>query len=133
MKKTRTAIFAIFTVLILGTIGYLFVNLKAPAFEQPLSLTGGEDQQEDLQEDRPAHPFSIQALRERSYPGSDITVHQTLEAGRNYQRYLASYQSDGLKIYGLLTIPNGAPPDSGFPAIVFNHGSIPPTQYKTTE
>ena len=72
------------------------------------------------------HPYSIQSLKQREFPGSEIVIEQTLDTGRNYQRYLASYQSDGLKIYGLLTVPNGRVPASGFPAIVFNHGSIPP-------
>jgi len=72
-------------------------------------------------------------MRQRSYPGSDITIEQTLEPGSNYQRYIASYQSEGLKIYALLTIPNGEAPPSGWPAIVFNHGYIPPEQYRTTE
>ncbi len=79
------------------------------------------------------HPFSITALKQREFLGSDIKIEQQLEPGRNYQRYLASYLSDGLKIYGLLTIPDGQAPIGGFPAIVFNHGSIPPDEYRTTE
>ena len=46
----------------------------------------------------------------RTYPGSDITIEQTLPPGSNYQRYYVSYLSDGLKIYALLTVPNGAKP-----------------------
>jgi dipeptidyl aminopeptidase/acylaminoacyl peptidase len=38
-----------------------------------------------------------------------------------------------LKIYALLTVPNGAAPPGGWPAIVFLHGYIPPTEYRTTE
>jgi dipeptidyl aminopeptidase/acylaminoacyl peptidase len=79
------------------------------------------------------YPMDIRAMRQRSYPGSDITIEETLEPGSNYQRYIASYQSDGLKIYALLTIPNGEAPPSGWPAIVFNHGYIPPAEYRTTE
>jgi dipeptidyl aminopeptidase/acylaminoacyl peptidase len=33
----------------------------------------------------------------------------------------------------LLTVPNGEPPPDGWPAIVFNHGYIPPNVYRTTE
>lgn len=51
----------------------------------------------------------------------------------NYTSYLTSYRSDNLKINGLLTIPKGTVPDGGWPAIVFVHGYIPPTQYVTTE
>jgi len=72
-------------------------------------------------------------MRQAEYPGSDIVIEQTLQAGANYARYLASYQSEGLKIYALLTVPNGPPPETGWPAIVFNHGYIPPEQYRTTE
>lgn len=79
------------------------------------------------------YPLSIEAMRQRPYPGSDIRVEQTLESGSNYSRYIASYQSDGLKIYALLTIPKGDKPERGWPVIVFNHGYIPPEQYRTTE
>jgi uncharacterized protein len=79
------------------------------------------------------NPLAIQSMRERSYPGSAITIEQTLQPGSNYSRYIASYQSDGLKINALLTIPNGEKPATGWPVIIFNHGFIPPDQYRTTE
>jgi len=79
------------------------------------------------------HPLTIQAMRGRDYPGSDIVIEQTLEPGSNYHRYIASYQSEGLKIYALLTTPFGEKPPAGWPVIIFNHGFIPPAQYRTTE
>lgn len=79
------------------------------------------------------HPMSIVALRNGEYPGSDITIVKELDRGSNYRRYYAYYLSEGLKIYALLTIPMGDAPDGGFPAIVFNHGYIPPDVYRTTE
>lgn len=79
------------------------------------------------------HPMSIIALRNQEYPGSEITVVKELDRGINYRRYYVYYLSEGLKIYALLTIPNGEKPEGGFPAIVFNHGYIPPDVYKTTE
>ena len=78
-------------------------------------------------------PLSIEAMRARSYPGSDLVIEKELTAGSNYKRYYASYLSDGLKIYGLLTIPDGEKPVSGWPVIIFNHGYIPPDVYRTTE
>jgi dipeptidyl aminopeptidase/acylaminoacyl peptidase len=78
-------------------------------------------------------PLAILAMRQRDYPGSDLVIERTLSPGRNYQQYVASYQSDGLKIFALLTVPNGAKPASGWPVIIFNHGYIPPTVYRTTE
>ena len=80
----------------------------------------------------PPNPLSIAYMREQAYPGSDIVVEQKLQAGANYQRYRASYLSEGLKQYALLTVPNGTPPATGWPAIIFNHGYIPPAEYRTT-
>ena len=78
-------------------------------------------------------PLSIVAMRQRVYPGSALTIEQRLAAGANYQQSIASYYSEGLKIYGLLTVPDGPRPASGWPVIIFNHGYIPPQQYRTTE
>lgn len=80
-----------------------------------------------------SNPLSIQSLRDGSYPGSNITIEQTLIPGSNYQRYIASYKSEGLTIYALLTVPDGEKPGTGWPVVVFNHGYIPPDQYVTTE
>ena len=79
------------------------------------------------------HPMNILAARQATYPGSSITIEETLEPGANYSRYIAWYESEGLKIYGLLTVPDGEAPATGWPAIVFNHGYIPPGEYRTTE
>jgi fermentation-respiration switch protein FrsA (DUF1100 family) len=79
------------------------------------------------------HPMNILAERGKAYPGSPITIEETLEPGANYYRYYAWYKSEGLKIYGLLTVPFGDKPANGWPAIVFNHGYISPVIYKTTE
>jgi len=79
------------------------------------------------------NPLSIEAMRKREYPGSDIVLEQTLAPGASYNRYVASYQSDGLKIYALMTVPTGQKPKTGWPVIIFNHGFIPPDQYRTTE
>jgi dienelactone hydrolase len=81
----------------------------------------------------PISPLSIEYLRQQDYSGSELVIEQTLALGSNYDRYYASYYSEGLKQYGLLTVPRGQKPESGWPVIIFNHGYIPPTQYRTTE
>src|SRR5436309_2728086 len=86
-----------------------------------------------LPADQTLNPLAIDAMRQRDYPGSDLVVEQTLPPGSNYRRYVASFRSDGLKIFGLLTVPNGRKPAVGWPVIIFNHGYIPPAQYRTTE
>lgn len=82
-------------------------------------------------------PFAFQELtipylRSRSY-SSKLGELRKYSSGVNYSSYLTDYVSDGLKINGLLTIPTGNVPDGGFPAIVFVHGYIAPSVYKTTE
>jgi uncharacterized protein len=79
------------------------------------------------------HPMNVVAARQTPFPGSEIVIEDTLERGSGYSRYIASYRSEGLKIYALLTVPDGEMPAGGWPAIVFNHGYIPPAQYRTTE
>lgn len=93
----------------------------------------GEITDAALQQMVARQPISIQALRAREYPGSALTVVRTLNPGVNFSRQIVSYESDGLTIYGLLTVPSGTPPRGGWPAIVFNHGYIPRDEYRTTE
>lgn len=79
------------------------------------------------------NPLSIEALKARSFPGSQLVIESELPSTATYTQFLASYKSDGLTIHGLLTIPKGMPSEGGWPAIIFNHGYIPPEQYRTTE
>lgn len=81
----------------------------------------------------PTHPLMIEVMRQQSYPGSELTFEETLDDGVNYDRYVVSYLSEGNKIYALLTVPWGEPPPTGWPVIIFNHGYIPPDEYRTTE
>jgi uncharacterized protein len=81
----------------------------------------------------PPNPLEIEYLRQLGYPGSAITFEQTLAPGPNYDRYVVSYLSEGLKIYALMTVPRGAKPAAGWPVIIFNHGYISPSLYSTTE
>ncbi len=77
-------------------------------------------------------PASAVQTPVKQFPGGDITVEQVLHPGANYDRYIVSYQSDGLKIYSLMTVPWGDQPATGWPVIVFNHGYIRPASYTTT-
>ena len=77
--------------------------------------------------------LTIDYLRDLEIEGSELTFEQQLNDRSNYHQHLVSYISEGNKIYGLLTIPFVEPPEGGFKAIVFNHGYIPPSTYRTTE
>lgn len=76
--------------------------------------------------------LTIPYLRSRSYQSS-LGEMKLLSENGTYRSYLTSYTSDSLKVNGLLTVPAGDQPPEGWPAIVFIHGYIPPTQYQTTE
>lgn len=77
--------------------------------------------------------LSIDYLRNLEIDSPALSIEETLSDGSNYKRYIASYSSSGNKIYSFLTVPNEEVPEEGFSAIVFNHGYISPTQYKTLE
>jgi len=77
--------------------------------------------------------LTIDYLRAQRYPDQQLVIEQELAPGANYDRYIASYLSEGLRIDGLLTVPQGEPPATGWPVIIFNHGYIPPDVYRTTE
>lgn len=121
-------------ILLISLIGIIaLINNYSSSRVQTFSQT---DQTNDDQAGLVANetnPLSIEVLRNGDYPGSDIIIEQTLSPGSNYERYIGSYKSEGLKIYALLTVPNGDPPAGGWPVVIFNHGFIQPAQYRTTE
>lgn len=127
MSNTTKILFVFFiTICIIIAVSFL-VREGGKNIAQPQSSLSSQtkDTPQSL------NPLAIQAMRERSYPGSDITIEQTLPDGSNYHQYVASYKSDGLKIYALLTVPMGDKPKNGWPVILFNHGYIPPETYQT--
>ena len=78
-------------------------------------------------------PISIDYLRSQQIDSPAPIIEEELSDGSNYKKYVASYISEWNKIYGYLTVPKEAPPEGGYPAIIFNHGYIPPAQYVTTQ
>ncbi|HET9849084.1 MAG TPA: alpha/beta fold hydrolase [Candidatus Dormibacteraeota bacterium] len=126
MINRRRALIALLTIFIAGCTMHPVVPsivAKSTPFARTISPAP----------DPVLNPLAIDAMRQRDYPGSDLIIEQTLAPSSNYRRYIASYRSDGLKIFALLTVPNGPRPKTGWPVIIFNHGYIPPAQYRTTE
>ena len=76
--------------------------------------------------------MTIPYLRARQYQSTLGKLDQATETSA-YTGYLTSYSSDGFEVNGYLTIPKGAEPESGWPAIVFVHGYISPQTYRTLE
>ena len=75
--------------------------------------------------------MTIPFLRSREYK-SNLSELSLLSSTSSYNSYLTSYSSDGLRVNALLTKPTGNSPEGGWPAIIFIHGYIPPSQYQTT-
>lgn len=115
-------------------LGVLAVLNNRPQKNSPVGATDSLNNFEDRGEvEKSPFPLSIEYMRQQVYPGSEITIEETLRPGSNYKRYIASYKSEGLKIFALLTIPDGQAPEKGWPVVIFNHGYIPPKEYRTTE
>jgi uncharacterized protein len=122
-------------IVLAGVIVFGFLLFRNSAVKDKLTDISETNIEDSLQGEANPEPHSltIQSLREGDYPGSDLVVEQELTPGSNYSRYIVSYRTEGLKNFALLTIPNGEVPSGGWPAIVFNHGFIPPAEYRTTE
>lgn len=78
----------------------------------------------------PFEEITVPYLRARSYESSLGKLGVSYETS-SYTAYLTSYTSDGLSVNGLLTRPRGTEPEGGWPAVLFIHGYIPPSQYRT--
>jgi dipeptidyl aminopeptidase/acylaminoacyl peptidase len=76
----------------------------------------------------PADPVSIRGLIERRHTGSDLRLGRVLERAPTYTRYAVTYRADGVRISGILNLPEGTGP---FPALVLAHGYIDPDVYST--
>lgn len=118
----------VFIVIFLGTVFFIRSSMPTSSLNQ-----GAQSEKKNIIPTIVPVPLSVEYMRKQTYPGSDIVIEQTLSPGSNYDRYVASYKSDGNKIFALLTVPQGIKPKTGWPVIIFNHGYIQPEQYRTTE
>ncbi|WP_260680514.1 alpha/beta hydrolase family protein [Thalassotalea sp. PS06] len=68
--------------------------------------------------------LSIDALRQRQY-GSEFQLINAVDYQTpGYQSYMASYNSDGLKVYARIDIPDTPMPDDGYPVLLYSHGWV---------
>ena len=70
----------------------------------------------------------IEQLRNRKFEGSQIKVERELAQNDRFTTFLISYQSDNLKINGMMKIPKGNGP---FPVIILNHGYYNPRTFQS--
>lgn len=128
MKKLLQSILIIIIVVLGGAYFYDFKNNGISGVQK--IVTSGVETSATTST---VSPISIDYLRSLKIVADGIKIEEELTPGSNYKRYIASFLSEGNKVYGLLTIPVSEEPEKGFPAIIFNHGYIPPGNYVTTE
>ena len=112
---------------VFAVFGYAYNGKLPQSRSQIININSTPVVQENIQ----FKELTIPYLRSREYK-STLGTREKYQDKSNYTSYLTSYNSDGLKINGLLTIPKGDVPSGGFPAIVFVHGYIAPSIYETT-
>ncbi len=74
--------------------------------------------------------LTIDALTARTYGGGFLQIEDTLEEKETFTRYLITYPSDGLTIYGFMNVPHEG---DKFPVALVLHGYIEPNIYKTQD
>ncbi len=74
--------------------------------------------------------LSVAELAARTYGGGAVTAHEVLARADGFTRYVISYPSDGLTIYGFMNVPDGAGP---FPVVIAVHGYVDPDAYNTLD
>jgi len=72
--------------------------------------------------------LTVPDLAGRTYGGGEVKIEEPLGANESFSRYLISYPSEGLKLYGFMNIPQGQGP---FPVAIVMHGYVSPEQYNT--
>ena len=75
----------------------------------------------------PVAGLTIADLRRRSWGDGTIEVGELWNRGPGYTSYRMSYPVDGLRLTGLLHVPDG---DGPFPVIIANRGHIDPQRYQ---
>ena len=78
----------------------------------------------------PLYPYSYEALRQKQYGQGEIKIEGNLISDAKFTRYLISYPSDGLKIYGFIDVPLAS---GKFPVVIALHGHINLDVYRTMD
>lgn len=126
-----------FYILFIAIILFLIVyygNKNFSNFDEKAKVnleTNEEMKPDKILEDRYISPISIEYLRSLKFESQKLKIERLVSVNASYSSYLASYTSEGEKVYAQLTIPKLPKPENGFPAIIFNHGYIPPKSYNT--
>jgi len=74
-------------------------------------------------------PVSIPLLQKRDYGTAQLNIGPVVSKTKTYTASIVTYESDGLSLHTLYTLPNSPKPPKGYPVIILNHGYISPRTY----
>ena len=117
-------LFLVLLLVLIAALSVIFLSSKRTVTKQlgtPFKQTEEQPKGETLDKD------SIPSMSERKYNGSDLKLEKIISQNDSYTRYYITYQSEGLKISGIMNVPNGNGP---FPIIILNHGYVDPAVYR---
>ena len=80
--------------------------------------------------DDPYAGLAIEDLASRYFGYGELQVHQVMGQTPEFTRWLISYPSDEITVYGFMNVPQGPGP---FPVVVAVHGYISPSNYETLD
>jgi dienelactone hydrolase len=72
--------------------------------------------------------WTIADLASRTYGGGQLQITETTKESSGFTRYLITYPSDGLTIYGFMNEPTG---EGILPVVLVLHGFVNPAEYTT--
>ena len=133
-KLHKIIFYSLISVIFVVVFGYVVLTLKSKTSSFNPQITQIKKITKDIKASVTPIPFAeltIPYLRNKKYISKLGELNQ-VSVGSYYKSFITYYTSDGLRVNGLLTVPNEEMPQEGFPAIVFVHGYIPPAIYSTT-
>lgn len=133
-KLHKIIFYSLISVILVVVFGYVVLTLKSKTSSFNPQITQIKKITKDIKASVTPIPFAeltIPYLRNKKYISKLGELNQ-VSVGSYYKSFITYYTSDGLRVNGLLTVPNEEMPQEGFPAIVFVHGYIPPAIYSTT-
>lgn len=132
MKKKKKILFLFFAFVFLNLLvfGSFYFSLNKQESAKPILNVLQNKNSNISPTPFPFQELTVLYLRNKEYQSSLGNLNEVTDASA-YTGYLTSYQSEGFRINAYLTIPKGNKPEKGWPAIVFVHGYIPPSNYQT--
>jgi dipeptidyl aminopeptidase/acylaminoacyl peptidase len=114
-----------------GSLLPVVKTASMPFLESTASITPSpESTISSVPRNSPLYPYSYEISKQKKYGEGVIKIEGNLISDAKFTRYLISYPSDGLKIYGFIDVPVAS---GNFPLVVALHGHIELNVYRTMD